>query len=176
MASLKMHLNPNTQVLTVESERTTKFLGKIGFGSWYAVKDLEGKRLFDIQIEQDGKDYIFNVEGIDETDPERPEDYDISDLINCQSYKVSAFSKKYVFVEVKIRNGEYEYYSKSLHIIGKKADIRKCGEKHARHFYANFSHEEDGTYYFNGGEVATELYKSQEITVEEYQVLRKFTN
>jgi len=174
MANLKMHLNPNTQVLTVESERTTKFKEKISFGSWYAIKDLEGNRLLDIQVKDDGEDFIFNVEGLTKNDPEWNEDYDISDLINCQSYKVLELKNKFLFVEIKVRNGEYEYYSNSLHRVGQKVDKTKYGEKHARTFYENFSHEEDGTYYFNGGEVAAELYKVQEVTRKEFSVLSKF--
>lgn len=83
-------------------------------------------------------------------------------------------SKKFIFLTVKIQNGEYEYYSSSLHKIGESKDKNQFAEKHAKTFYSNFSHEDDGTYYFNAGEVATQLYEVKEITENEYNVLSKF--
>lgn len=169
---LKIEFNPNTNVLKVESEDSQPFKEKIGIGGWYTVLSKKNDKLFYIEVLEDGSDYIINVHGLEEA--EQPPFYDISHLLSAQRIKVLPFTKKYVMVEVKIQNGEYEYYSKSLHIVGKKVDAHKIGERHAKKFYANFSHKDDGTYYFNGGEVATQLYKAQEITRKEYQILNKF--
>lgn len=169
---LKIKFDPNTNVLAVESERTTKFKEKVVINGWYTILDLQGKDLLYIQMIEEGSDFIVNVEGLDED--KQPDGYDISDLLSTQKIQVVAFTKKCVLVEVKVQNGEYEYYSKSMHVVGKDVNIRKIGERHAKTFYANFSYEDDGTYYFNGGEVAAQLYKAEEVTRQEYQILRKF--
>lgn len=81
---------------------------------------------------------------------------------------------KILFIEVEIQNGEYEYFSQSLHTVPLNTNENEFGENHAKTFYSNFSHEEGGSYYFSGGEVATTLYKAKEITEEEFKVLSKF--
>lgn len=173
---LNVKFDPNTNVLIVETERTVKFKEKIVFGLWYPIKDVVGDTIFEIQVKEVGsEEYEFNVEGKDKEELNNlDEKYDISDILSYEKYKVGEFKKKCVLVEVKIQNGEREYYAKSLHIVGKDVDVRRLGERHAKKFYSRFAYEDDGTYYFDAGEVATQLYKAEEITREEYRILNKF--
>lgn len=76
---------------------------------------------------------------------------------------------KYWFLNIEIRNGEYEYNSLSLHTGKFNA------EEYVKGFYNDDGEESDnGEYYFNGGEVACSIKKLKEITKKEYDVLRKF--
>lgn len=88
----------------------------------------------------------------------------------------------YVKIQVKVQNGEYQYYQFSVHILevpenstplDVKNTIREFGEEHSKTYYSNFSHEDDRTYYFFGGEVATQLYTDDEISESDYEVLSK---
>lgn len=169
---LKIKFNPNNNLLTVTSKETTKFHKKILLGLWESVLDLNGNKLFYIQVELDGTDFVVNIEGLDEN--ERPADYDISDLLSAQKISVMPMSKKFLYLVLKITNGEYEYYSKSVHQVNPKIDKEKFSEKYAKTFYSGKAENNDGTYYFNGGEVAVEVYKIEEVTFQEYLVLNKF--
>ena len=84
--------------------------------------------------------------------------------------------KKYLFIELGIRNGEYEYEAKSLHISTCK-NIWFTAYMWAIRFYAGNPYrmsKKDDCWYFYGGEVAVEVNKCEEITEAEYKVLRKF--
>lgn len=84
---------------------------------------------------------------------------------------------KYIFISIKIRNGEYEYTSISVHEISSRKSTEKFGKDYVKNFYGSkpfkFSPDEDW-FYFNGGEVAVKLNTVEEIKKEEYDVLDKF--
>jgi hypothetical protein len=81
---------------------------------------------------------------------------------------------KYIFLRLKVINGEYEYSSQSVHQISKKSNINLFAEKYAKTFYGGNSYIEDNYYFFNGGEVAVRVSNVVEITEAEYNVLNKF--
>lgn len=87
---------------------------------------------------------------------------------------------KYIFLEMKIRNGEYEYSSQSVHELPARKSTEKFGRDYAKDFYGgkpfqyNDKIDPDGEWYFNGGEVAVRCKEVQEITKEEYEVLKKY--
>ena len=76
---------------------------------------------------------------------------------------------KYWFLDLKIQCGEYEFDSKSVH-KGKTFD----GEEYAKGFYSDECEDVDGTYFFNGGEIAVEVNRCEEITKMQYNVLKEF--
>ena len=83
---------------------------------------------------------------------------------------------EYWFLSLKINNGEYEFYSRSVH--ERKADDQKFAdyaEEYAYEFYDGCEDEPGcGIYHFNCGEMAVQVYNVQKITEEEYEVLNKF--
>ena len=81
---------------------------------------------------------------------------------------------KYVFITLRVRNGDYDFESKSVHEIKSEIDGSDFAEKYASDFYGDKSYEDNGRYYFNGGEVAVDVRRAQEITKEEYNVMSKF--
>ncbi len=165
--------NEKNKVLYVRSKQTMTFEQQVEFGHWYEVKDLSDDVLFSVQlIHEGGKDYVFNVEGIDEAD--QKEGYDIYDILNNQSISIFKGERKNVFVQVEIRNGEYEYNSKSIHQIPVELKNEDFADGHARDFYGKFSHTDGDWHYFNGGEVAVRAYNSMDISDEERKTLSKF--
>lgn len=81
---------------------------------------------------------------------------------------------KYLYLELESRNGEYEYHHKSVHQLPVKTNEDEFGEDYARDFYGGGSDEQDGGFYFNGGEIHVSVNKVQLITKEQYDVLTKF--
>lgn len=181
---LIVNIHVKNQVLFVRTNQTVTFRQKIEFGEWYEIQNLKDETHFSIQVVKNAEgDYTVNVEGLPESD--QPKNYDIYDILNNQEITISSGEKlKYIFVEMKIQNGEYQYNSKSIHIIpevtgfisdGKCMDvIERFADNLARDFYGNFSHADKDTYYFNGGEVAVRNYSAQEITKAEYDTLKNF--
>lgn len=166
--------NEKTKVLYVRTKQTETFQGKIEFGHWYDISGLNSdETLFRVQlIHEGGSEYVLNVEGLEEN--EQPEGYDIYDILNNQSIKIFKGDLKYIYVELKIQNGEYEYYSKSVQQIPVEMDVDDFADNHARDFYGRFSYSDGDTHYFNGGEVAVRGYNAKEITKAEYKTLQKF--
>ncbi len=82
--------------------------------------------------------------------------------------------KKYVYVSLKVRCGEYEFECKSAHEIGSRKSVSVFGEHWAKNFYSEKSHTDGDVYYFNGGEIAVRCTSSMEITKAEYDVLTKY--
>ncbi|MEI6487728.1 MAG: hypothetical protein WCP52_02130 [Bacteroidota bacterium] len=84
---------------------------------------------------------------------------------------------KYIFISLKIRNGEYEYTSISVNQISSRKSTEKFGRDYAMNFYGEkpfqFTPGEQW-YYFHGGSVAVKLTTVEEISKEEYDVLDKF--
>lgn len=81
---------------------------------------------------------------------------------------------KFVFIQVKIQCGEYEFNSKSVHEISSRKSVDKFGKDWVKDFFGKKAWVDGDTHYFNGGEVAARVSNVQEITKEEYQVLSKF--
>ena len=81
---------------------------------------------------------------------------------------------KFVFLQMKIQCGEYEFNSKSVHEIGSRKSVDKFGEDWAKEFYGKKAYVDGDTHFFNGGEVAVRCCNAQEITKAEYEVLTKF--
>lgn len=163
-----------TKVLTVKSNNTVPFAQKIEFGHWYSVCDKEDKVYFTVQlIKEDFENYVFNVNGLNED--EQPEGYDIYDILNNQNTTIIEGNEtKFVFIELHIQNGEYEYNSKSVHEIPAEINAESFGEEYAKEFYGKYSHSDRGSHYFNGGEVAVENKGVMVITPDEYEILSKF--
>jgi len=80
----------------------------------------------------------------------------------------------YIFLQLDIKCGEYEFTSVSVHQIPKEKNIIDFSEEYAKQFYYGDMEEEDRTYYFNAGEVAVEVSVRQNISKEEYSILRKY--
>jgi len=163
-----------TKVLTVKSNTTIPFAQKIEFGRWYQICDKEDKVYFTVQlIKEDFENYVFNVKGLDESD--QPKGYDIYDILNNQNTTIIEGNKtKFVFIELHIQNGEYEYTSKSVHEIPVEIKLDDFGEEYAKGFYGKYSYSDRGSHYFNGGEVAVENKGVMVIATDEYHVLNKF--
>ncbi|HKR05954.1 MAG TPA: hypothetical protein VJY62_15060 [Bacteroidia bacterium] len=83
-------------------------------------------------------------------------------------------TNKYVFITLRVRSGDYDFESKGVHKISSKIDAIDFAEKYASDFYGDKSHEDNGRYYFNGGEVAVDVRRAQEITKEEYDAMSRF--
>jgi len=87
---------------------------------------------------------------------------------------------KFVLLNIQIKNGEYEYNSKSIHEISARKSLEKFGQDYAKDFYGsstkpyqmNDKIDKNDWWYFNGGEVAVRIGNSYEITKEQYEVLK----
>lgn len=78
--------------------------------------------------------------------------------------------QKYWLLTVQVTNGEYESLIRSAHEGAFNA------EEYVKDFYANPDEVEEGseTYYFNGGEIACQIYSFQEIPKQDYDILKKY--
>ena len=83
---------------------------------------------------------------------------------------------KYLLIVLKERNGEYEYYHKSVHEIysEKNTTPRNFAINYIKGFYGGDAKKGDGGYYFYGGEIHVEIYSYQKISKEEYSVLSRY--
>jgi hypothetical protein len=82
--------------------------------------------------------------------------------------------KKYVFLRLKVQNGEYEYSNDSVHQLPEELKPEEFADLYASEFYAGKSEKVDDYYYFNGGEVAVKVREITEITEKEYGILNKY--
>ncbi len=80
---------------------------------------------------------------------------------------------RYWFLDLQITCGEYEFNSTSVHETDKK---EFDAETYAKEFYDNNDDdtEDNEIYYFNGGEVAVEVCRIDEITKKEYDILKEY--
>jgi hypothetical protein len=78
---------------------------------------------------------------------------------------------KYIFLQLKIRNGEYEYYSHNAISVSVDTDQEEYAEEFAKSFYNGEPDIDDKTYYFNGMCVAVQVHSVKVITASEYEVL-----
>lgn len=83
--------------------------------------------------------------------------------------------KKFIFINLKIQNGDYEYHSKTVHELTEGITKEEYAEDFASGFYGgDVEREHNGTCYFHGGEVAVKVCSVDDITEKEYNVLNKF--
>ena len=91
-------------------------------------------------------------------------------------------NKTYVFINLGIRNGEYEYNCYHVSEVQfEKTDekLKEYVDMHAECFYSGESHtdkdsNENVIYYFYGGEVAVTIEDYKFISKEEYEILKKY--
>ena len=81
-----------------------------------------------------------------------------------------------MFVVLRERNGEYEYYHRSVHEIpdAKETTMKKYAERYLKEFYGGKRVKDDGGYYFHGGEVNVGISSYGMIRREEYNVLSRY--
>lgn len=82
--------------------------------------------------------------------------------------------KKYLFLKLEIRCGEYEFTSADVHTVPKGMRNNDFAENYAKGFYFSEMEEDDRTYYFNGDEVAVQVLEYAEISTKEYNILRRY--
>jgi hypothetical protein len=89
--------------------------------------------------------------------------------------------KKYIFIDLLVRHGEYEFNCQSVHEVGSKADKDKWATRYAKNFYntsgdnkPDVFDNDPGTFYFNCMDVAVQVDDYKEITKEEYNILKRF--
>ena len=81
---------------------------------------------------------------------------------------------KYLFVSLHIQNGDYEYFSNSVHALNSRRNLKKYAENYPKDFYAGKPEKDGENYLFNAGEVAVRLNDSKEIRKEDFEVLSRF--
>jgi len=84
--------------------------------------------------------------------------------------------ERYMFLELLVRCGEYEFYCKSIHLVLDGNSLETVANDWASTFYASDEPvtPEDGWYYFNGGEIGVKVYHFKKVTEEEFIILSKF--
>ncbi len=82
----------------------------------------------------------------------------------------------YMILVLKERNGEYEYYHRSVHELpdAKRITMKKYSEHYLKSFYGGKAEKADGGYYFFDGEVFVRIYLYQVIERKEYDILRHY--
>ncbi len=82
----------------------------------------------------------------------------------------------YMILILEERNGEYEYYHRSVHELpdARETSMRKFAEDYLKGFYGGKSEKEDEGYYFHGGEVYVRISSYGIISREEYNVLSRY--
>ena len=81
---------------------------------------------------------------------------------------------KFILIEMKVQNGEYEYRLKSVHEISARKNVDKFANDYAKTFYGNLSYSDGDTHYFNGGEVAVRAGATNILTKEQYDILNRY--
>lgn len=82
--------------------------------------------------------------------------------------------EKFVFLCIKVRDGEREYYCNSVHTISSRRKLDKFADDYAKEFYMSKPEAEDGGYYHFGGEVHVSANNYREITKDEFDILIRF--
>jgi len=80
---------------------------------------------------------------------------------------------RYVFIKLKVQDGEREYYQPSVHALAKGESTKAHANRWARDFYPydKVPKKEDGAYYHCGGEVSVSVSICVEIPKDEYAIL-----
>ena len=83
---------------------------------------------------------------------------------------------KYIFLCLKERNGEYEYFHRTIHELpdNKKVTANRFVKNYPKDFYGGDTKTRDGGYYFFGGEVFVELYFWRFISEDDYNLLKLY--
>lgn len=109
----------------------------------------------------------------DNADPKLIETY--NKLVSGISLIPPVYGKRFYFLNVAERNGEYEYNHKSVMELPHDTDpIKYFHDTYPKDFYGGSVFEENDGFYFNGGEVCVCTEPFKEITKEEYEVLKKY--
>jgi hypothetical protein len=84
--------------------------------------------------------------------------------------------ENFMFLELLVRCGEYEFYCKSVHTVPKDKSMEGVANDWASTFYYNdeLVTPDNGWYYFNGDEIGVKVYHFKKVTEEEFNVLIKF--
>ena len=89
---------------------------------------------------------------------------------------------KYYYRVIGVRTGEFEFELKSTAALSADVDPREHFTEYAKTFYCNTGDNPDGEqwfenkeeFYFFGGEICAYLHSFEEITKEQYDVLKEF--
>lgn len=83
---------------------------------------------------------------------------------------------RYFFIQLKIQNGEYQYYSQAVTFSKNKQHTAEgIADEKASTFYEGCNpDEEDGGYYFYAGEVHVKVSLAKEISKEHYDILNQY--
>lgn len=82
-------------------------------------------------------------------------------------------NSKYIMLNLRERNGEYEYTHKSVHSLkdGRKLTAERFAKNYAKEFYGGNADYDDGGYFFNDGEVYVRINSWKFISEEHFNVL-----
>lgn len=82
---------------------------------------------------------------------------------------------KYFLREVKIRDGEREYYSRTCFTAESKEKAQEQADHDVLNFYQENQPQEDGGAYHCFGEVHVSLYRLEEISKHAFDILQKYS-
>lgn len=84
-------------------------------------------------------------------------------------------ANKHFLLTLRIRTGELEFTSKSVHALSARRSPDVFAEKYAAGFYGDgLSEEQDGEHLFNNGSIAVSVRSIQRVSAEEASVLRRY--
>ena len=75
---------------------------------------------------------------------------------------------------IDVRDGEREYSCNSVHEINSRKNTEKFAKDYVKDFYGKASEIDCDTYYFFNCEIACHVSRVEEITKEQYDVLKQF--
>lgn len=85
--------------------------------------------------------------------------------------------KKFIFVGIVIRNGIYTYNSSMVYEIPKEQNTLEFARQRVKSYHSDTPFQKNEKYdwwYFFCGEISAMLETAEEITEQEYKILRKF--
>ena len=80
----------------------------------------------------------------------------------------------YVLLNIHVQNGEYEHNHLSLHELPEDTQLDEWAENYAKEFYGSEADEDNGTYYFYGGEIASRVEDYKTLPPEDYKILKRY--
>jgi hypothetical protein len=80
---------------------------------------------------------------------------------------------KFMFLELLVRCGEYEFNCNSVHEVP-KGSMEEVADNWARTFYDGEPDKSGNWYYFNGGEIGVRVITFQEITQNEFFTIKRY--
>jgi len=81
---------------------------------------------------------------------------------------------KYVFINIKIRDGENEYRNLSVHYYKSEESVDEMAENYLKTFYGGDFEKIGDSYSFHNDTIICKLAEVREITKAEYDVLKNF--